>query len=231
MISALENIWMQVQKPGRYTGGEVNSTVKDKSSVSVRFALCYPDLYEVGMSNLGIKILYELMNARPDTWCERVFAPAADMEAQLRAAGLPLYGLESKDPISQFDIVGFSLQFELNYTCILQMMELGGIPFYASERGEDDPLVIAGGPCVVNSEPVAPFFDLVLVGTARTAFPPFWTCSRRASGRACPERNSCAARPPSRARMSRRCIRWSMTAPQLRASRRRRRCAALWCWI
>ena len=87
MISALENIWMQVQKPGRYTGGEVNSTVKDKSSVSVRFALCYPDLYEVGMSNLGIKILYELMNARPDTWCERVFAPAADMEAQLRAAG------------------------------------------------------------------------------------------------------------------------------------------------
>lgn len=162
MNSALENIWMQVQKPGRYTGGEVNSTVKDKSNVFIRFALCYPDLYEVGMSNLGIKILYELMNARPDTWCERVFAPASDMEAQLRAAGIPLYGLESKDPISQFDIVGFSLQFELNYTCILQMMELGGIPFYASARGENDPLVIAGGPCVVNSEPVAPFFDLVI---------------------------------------------------------------------
>ncbi len=183
MISALENIWMQVQKPGRYTGGEVNSTVKDKSSVSVRFALCYPDLYEVGMSNLGIKILYELMNARSDTWCERVFAPAADMEAQLRAAGLPLYGLESKDPISQFDIVGFSLQFELNYTCILQMMELGGIPFYASERGEDDPLVIAGGPCVVNSEPVAPFFDLVLVGDGEDSIPAvldlFAACKRQ----------------------------------------------------
>ena len=171
MNSALENIWMQVQKPGRYTGGEVNSTVKDKSNVFIRFALCYPDLYEVGMSNLGIKILYELMNARPDTWCERVFAPASDMEAQLRAAGIPLYGLESKDPISQFDIVGFSLQFELNYTCILQMMELGGIPFYASARGENDPLVIAGGPCVVNSEPVAPFFDLVIVGDGEDSIP------------------------------------------------------------
>lgn len=171
MNRELEEILMQVQKPGRYTGGEVNSVVKDKDAVDIRFALCYPDLYEVGMSNLGIKILYELMNSRADTWCERVFAPAADMEAKLREKGLPLYGLESKDPLSQFDILGFSLQFELNYTCILQMLELSGIPFYASQRTQEHPLIIAGGPCVVNSEPVAPFFDLITVGDGEESNP------------------------------------------------------------
>lgn len=159
----LESALYCVQKPGRYVGGEKNSVIKNKD-VAIRFAMCYPDLYEVGMSNLSIKILYELINSRDDAWCERAFAPALDMEEQMRQRNLPLWGLESGDALADFDMVGFTLQFELNYTSILQMLDLAGIPFYAKERTEDHPLVVAGGPCAFNSEPVADFFDLIMIG-------------------------------------------------------------------
>ncbi len=159
----LESALYCVQKPGRYVGGEKNSVIKEKN-IDIRFAMCYPDLYEVGMSNLSIKILYELINSRTDAWCERVFAPALDMEEQMRQRHIPLWGLESGDPISQFDFIGFTLQFELNYTSILQMLDLAGIPFYAKDRNEDHPLIVAGGPCAFNSEPVADFFDLIMIG-------------------------------------------------------------------
>ena len=159
----LESALYCVQKPGRYVGGEKNSVIKDKN-IDIRFAMCYPDLYEVGMSNLSIKILYELINSRCDAWCERAFAPALDMEAQMRQRNIPLWGLESGDPLSVFDFIGFTLQFELNYTCILQMLDLAGVSLYAKDRKEDDPLVVAGGPCAFNSEPVADFFDLIMIG-------------------------------------------------------------------
>ncbi len=159
----LESALYCVQKPGRYVGGEKNSVIKNKN-IDIRFAMCYPDLYEVGMSNLSIKILYELINSRHDAWCERVFAPALDMEEQMRQRNIPLWGLESGDPLSVFDFIGFTLQFELNYTCILQMLDLAGIPLYAKERNDDYPLIVAGGPCAFNSEPVADFFDLIMIG-------------------------------------------------------------------
>lgn len=159
----LESALYCVQKPGRYVGGEKNSVIKDKN-IDIRFAMCYPDLYEVGMSNLSIKILYELINSRTDAWCERAFAPALDMEEQMRNRHIPLWGLESGDPLSVFDFIGFTLQFELNYTCILQMLELSEIPIYAKDRTEDHPIIVAGGPCAFNSEPVADFFDLIMIG-------------------------------------------------------------------
>ncbi len=159
----LESALYCVQKPGRYIGGEKNSVIK-KNDIDIRFAMCYADLYEVAMSNLSIKILYELINSREDAWCERAFAPALDMEEQMRRRHIPLWGLESGDPLKNFDFVGFTLQFELNYTNILQMLDLAGIPFYAKDRGEEYPLIVAGGPCAFNSEPVAEFFDLIMVG-------------------------------------------------------------------
>ncbi len=159
----LESALYCVQKPGRYIGGEKNSVIKNKD-IDIRFAMCYADLYEVAMSNLSIKILYELINSREDAWCERAFAPALDMEEQMRQRHIPLWGLESGDPLKNFDFVGFTLQFELNYTNILQMLDLAGIPFYAKDRGEEYPLIVAGGPCAFNSEPVADFFDLIMIG-------------------------------------------------------------------
>ncbi len=159
----LESALYCVQKPGRYIGGEKNSVIKNKD-VDIRFAMCYADLYEVAMSNLSVKILYELINSREDAWCERAFAPALDMEEQMRQRQIPLWGLESGDPLKCFDFVGFTLQFELNYTNILQMLDLAGIPLYAKDRSEEYPLVVAGGPCAFNSEPVADFFDLIMIG-------------------------------------------------------------------
>ena len=160
----LEQILSKVQKPGRYVGGELNAVRKDPSRVKTRFAFCFPDTYEIGMSHLGMKILYGLMNQREDVWCERVFAPWVDMEELMRKEGLPLYGLESGDPISQFDFVGFTLQYEMSYTNVLNMLDLGGIPVRSGQRREDDPIVIAGGPCVCNPEPLADFIDLFCLG-------------------------------------------------------------------
>ena len=159
-----EQLLLQVQKPARYTGGEQNSVVKDKAQVAVRFAFCFPDLYEVGMSHLGMKILYAQFNHEPDVWCERVFAPDSDMEALMREHHIPLFGLESRDPIGTFDFIGFTLQYEMSYTAVLDMLDLAGVPLRAADRGEDAPIVVAGGPCACDPEPLADFFDLFFLG-------------------------------------------------------------------
>lgn len=161
----VEPFLMEVQKPSRYIGGEVGSIVKNKEKVDVRFAFCFPDIYDVGMSHLGMKILYSLINERENYWCERVFAPWTDFEAVLRREHVPLYGLESFDPIKDFDFIGFTLQYEMSYTCILNMLDLAGVPLLASERGNGiAPLVVAGGPCACNPEPLCDFFDLFILG-------------------------------------------------------------------
>ena len=164
MDRTMEMILSRVQKPARYTGGEYNAVVKDRRSVDTRVALCFPDTYEIGMSNLGVRILYGLMNEQEGVWCERVFAPWGDMEAEMRREGLSLYGLESGDPISGFDVIGFSLGYELAYTNVLNMLDLAGLPLRTADRGEESPLIIAGGTCAYNSEPLAPFIDIVCLG-------------------------------------------------------------------
>lgn len=161
---ALDHILPHVARPARYSGGEWNSVVKDWQSVPVHLALVFPDLYEVGMSNLGLAILYELLNDQPYILAERAYTPWPDMEAALRQARLPLYSLESRRPLFQFDIIGFSLGYELTYTNVLKTLDLAGIPLLASERREEDPLVVGGGTCTMNPEPVADFFDLFVVG-------------------------------------------------------------------
>lgn len=160
----IEKFLLKVQKPGRYTGGELNSIVKDKSKVDIRYAFCFPDTYEIGMSHLGMKILYSLVNAREDAWCERVFAPWVDMEEVMRENNIPLYALESGDAIKDFDILGFTMQYELSYTNVLNMLDLAGLPVRAKERTALTPIVIAGGACVCNAEPMAEFFDITLPG-------------------------------------------------------------------
>lgn len=164
MKPELEKILLKVQKPGRYTGGELNSMIKDKKDVEVRFAFCFPDTYEVGMSHLGMKILYSLMNEQPYLWCERVFAPWDDMESQMREHAIPLYGLESGEPITDFDFIGFTLQYELSYSNVLNMLELAEIPLKSSERTGMGQFVVAGGPCACNAEPLADFIDLFFLG-------------------------------------------------------------------
>lgn len=160
----LEQLLLTVQKPGRYSGGEVNQVVKDKSADTVRFAFCFPDTYEIGMSHLGMKILYSLFNEREDIWCERVFAPWTDFEKVMRENDIPLYALESRDSIRDFDFVGFTLQYELSYTNILLMLDLGGIPLKAADRDDSWPIIVAGGPCTCNPEPLADFFDIFFLG-------------------------------------------------------------------
>ncbi len=160
----IEKHLLKVQKPGRYTGGEPNSVIKGKKDVNIRFAFCFPDSYEIGMSHLGIKILYSLYNEIPDVWCERVFAPWPDMEAIMRQHSIPLYGLESGDAITDFDFIGFTMQYELSYSNMLNMMELANVKLLASERANDDPIVVCGGPCVCNPEPLADFVDIFSLG-------------------------------------------------------------------
>ena len=160
----VEALLDRVQKPGRYVGGELNSIVKDKKNIEVRFAFCFPDTYEVGMSHLGMKILYSQLNTREYLWCERVFAPWLDMEAELRKAKLPLYALESGDSVGDFDIIGFTLQYEMCYTNVLNMLELAGVPLLSRDRMELKNLVVAGGPCVCNAEPIADYIDLFFLG-------------------------------------------------------------------
>ena len=153
-----------VQKPGRYTGGELNSVMKDKTKVDLRYAFCFPDSYEIGMSHLGIKILYSLANSRDDVWCERVFAPWHDMEEEMRKENVPLFSNETKTPVKEFDFLGITLQYEMCYSNILNMLALSDIPLLAKDRGEDDPFVNGGGPCSYNSEPIADFFDFFTIG-------------------------------------------------------------------
>lgn len=159
-----EQLFNKVQKPARYTGGEVNSVIKDKTSVKFRYAFCFPDNYEIGMSHLGMKILYSLVNAREDAWCERVFAPWTDMEEEMRKADVPLFALESGDSLSEFDMIGFTLQYELSYSNVLNMLDLGKIPLRSRDRQSLTPIVVGGGPCACNPEPLADFFDIFLPG-------------------------------------------------------------------
>lgn len=159
-----EQLFNKVQKPARYTGGEVNSVIKDKNSVKFRYAFCFPDNYEIGMSHLGMKILYSLVNAREDAWCERVFAPWTDMEEEMRKADVPLFALESGDSLSEFDMIGFTLQYELSYSNVLNMLDLGRIPLRSRDRQSLTPIVVGGGPCACNPEPLADFFDIFLPG-------------------------------------------------------------------
>ena len=161
----VERLLLRVQKPGRYVGGELNEVIKDKRDVEVRFAFCFPDTYEVGMSHLGMKILYSQFNSVPYIWCERVFAPWVDMEEEMRKNGIPLYALESGDALSDFDFIGFTLQYELSYSNMLNMLRLGNVPVTTVERGDElKNIVVAGGPCACNPEPVADFVDLFFIG-------------------------------------------------------------------
>ena len=164
MMKKLDEFLPEIQKPARYIGGETGSVMKDKSEVDVRFAFCFPDTYEIGMSHLGMKILYGLKNKVPNYWCERVFMPLPDMEEQMRKRNIPLYALESLDPINEFDFIGFTIQYELCYTTILEMLDLGGVPVLASDRKELTPIVVGGGPCVCNAEPLCDFFDIFVIG-------------------------------------------------------------------
>ena len=160
----IEKILLKVNKPARYIGGELGSVVKDKSKVDVRFAFCFPDVYDVGMSHLGMKILYGLKNSVDNYWCERVFMPEKDFEKLMRENDIPLYALESLDPLTEFDFIGFTLQYELSYTNVLAMLDLAGIPVKAKDRKGLTPIVVGGGPCVCNPEPMADFFDLFIIG-------------------------------------------------------------------
>ncbi len=164
MKKITDHILYKVEKPSRYVGGELNQVVKDPKDVDIRFAFCFPDVYEVGMSHLGTRILYHTINQRKDTYCERVFAPWPDMEAELRKNEIPLMTLETKDPLTDFDILGFTLQYEMSYTNILNMLDMAGITYRASERGEDEPIIMAGGPCAYNPEPLYDIVDFFEIG-------------------------------------------------------------------
>ena len=163
-VKNFERLLLSVQKPGRYSGGEINSVIKDKEKVDVRFAFCFPDTYEIGMSHLGIKILYSQFNSRDDIWCERVFAPWTDFETVMRENNMPLFALESRDPIKDFDFIGFTLQYEMAYTNVLNMLDLAGLPIRSQDRGDNTPIVVAGGPCACNPEPLADFIDIFFLG-------------------------------------------------------------------
>ena len=181
MNRTLEHILPRVQKPARYTGGEYNAVVKDRRAVDVRYALCFPDTYEIGMSNLGVRILYGLMNELPGVWCERVFAPWGDMEAELRQNHIPLYALESGDSVGGFDIVAFSIGYEMAYPAVLNMLDLSGIPLRSADRGDAlKPLVIAGGTAMYNAEPLADFIDLACIGEGEEELPELLTLYRKA---------------------------------------------------
>ncbi len=161
---------LSIEKPERYIGNEVNCVMKDKEQVDIRFAFCFPDVYEIGMSHLGIQILYGMFNSYDDVWCERVYSPWMDMDAVMRRDNIPLFALESQEPVKDFDFLGFTLQYEMCYTNILQILDLSGVPFLASERTWDDPIVIGGGPCSYNPEPIADFFDLFYIGEGETRY-------------------------------------------------------------
>ena len=169
-LALSDEILMSVEKPARYIGGEVNAVMKEKERVDIRFAMCFPDVYEIGMSHLGIQILYDMFNQREDIWCERVYSPWTDMDRVLRERRIPLFALESQDPVKDFDFLGITIQYEMCYTNILQVLDLAQIPLKAGERTKEHPFVIGGGPCVYNPEPLADFFDLFYIGEGETQY-------------------------------------------------------------
>ena len=169
-LALSDEILMQIDKPARYIGNELNSVVKDKNHVDIRVAMVFPDVYEIGMSHLGIQILYDLFNRREDTWCERVYSPWPDLHKIMKEKNIPLFGLESQEPIKDLDFLGITLQYEMCYTNILQILDLGQIPLYAKDRTEDHPIVMGGGPCAYNPEPIADFFDFFYIGEGETQY-------------------------------------------------------------
>ncbi|MBR2528172.1 MAG: TIGR03960 family B12-binding radical SAM protein [Blautia sp.] len=169
-LALRDEILLEVDKAARYIGGEVNAIVKEKSEVDIRVAFCFPDVYEIGMSNLGMMILYHMFNDREDTWCERVYSPWTDLDAIMRREGIPLFALESQDPVKDFDFLCITMGYEMCYTNVLQVLDLSGIPLHARDRGEEDPLVIGGGACAYNPEPMADFFDLFYIGEGETSY-------------------------------------------------------------
>ena len=169
-LALSDEILLKIDKPARYTGGEINSVMKDPAKVAIRFAMCFPDVYEIGMSHLGIQILYDMFNRREDVWCERVYSPWTDLDPILRERKIPLFAIESQDPIRDFDFLGITLQYEMCYTNILQILDLSGIPLHAADRTWADPIVIGGGPCAYNPEPIAPFFDLFYIGEGEVVY-------------------------------------------------------------
>ena len=169
-LALSDEILMMVEKPARYIGGEVNAVMKDKDKVDIRFAMCFPDVYEIGMSHLGIQILYDMFNQRDDIWCERVYSPWTDMDRIMREKHIPLFALESQDPVKDFDFLGITIQYEMCYTNILQVLDLSRIPLSASERTKEHPFVIGGGPCAYNPEPLAEFFDMFYIGEGETQY-------------------------------------------------------------
>ena len=185
MTDTLHRILPQVQKPARYVGGEYNQIVKDKKNVDVRVAFCFPDTYEIGMSNIGMRILYGLMNEMPGVWCERVFAPWGDMEEQMRAHAIPLYALESHDPVKAFDLIAFTIGYEMSYTNILNMLELSCVPLLARERDGLENIVFAGGVCAVNPEPLADFIDFFSLGEGEEITKEIIDCYRQAKKDGC----------------------------------------------
>ena len=169
-LALSDEILMTIEKPARYIGGEVNAVVKDKEKVDIRFAMCFPDVYEIGMSHLGIQILYDMFNKREDTWCERVYSPWNDMDKVMREQQIPLFALESQDPIKDFDFLGITIQYEMCYTNILQVLDLAQIPLEASQRTKEHTFVIGGGPCTYNPDPLADFFDLFYIGEGEVQY-------------------------------------------------------------
>ena len=169
-LALSDEILLSIEKPARYIGGEVNSVIKDKEKVDIRFAMCFPDVYEIGMSHLGIQILYDMFNRREDTWCERVYSPWLDLDKVLKEKKIPLFALESQDPVRDFDFLGITIQFEMCYTNILQILDLSQIPLHAADRTEEDPIVIGGGPCAYNPEPLAEFFDIFYIGEGEAVY-------------------------------------------------------------
>ena len=169
-LALSDEILMKIEKPARYIGGEVNAVTKKLDDIDVRFAMCFPDVYEIGMSHLGIQILYDMFNRRDDVWCERVYSPWVDLDKVMREEKIPLFALESQDPVRDFDFLGITIQYEMCYTNILQVLDLSGIPLHAKDRTEKDPIVIGGGPCAYNPEPIAEFFDMFYIGEGETVY-------------------------------------------------------------
>lgn len=169
-LALSDGILMKIEKPARYIGGEVNAVTKKLDDIDVRFAMCFPDVYEIGMSHLGIQILYDMFNRRDDVWCERVYSPWVDLDKVMREEKIPLFALESQDPVRDFDFLGITIQYEMCYTNILQVLDLACIPLHAKDRTEKDPIVIGGGPCAYNPEPIAEFFDMFYIGEGETVY-------------------------------------------------------------
>ena len=165
-----DDILLEIEKPARYIGGEVNAVMKNVEDIDVRFAMCFPDVYEIGMSHLGIQILYDMFNRREDVWCERVYSPWHDLDKVMREQKIPLFALESQDPIKDFDFLAITLQYEMCYTNVLQILDLSRIPLKSKDRTADHPFVIGGGPCAYNPEPLAEFFDIFYIGEGETVY-------------------------------------------------------------